>query len=96
MVSLPEKSKAYASILRLNIFGNEDLIEFPSAEQFVSVTEISVHYPYHCCQFKHVGARAEKVRDNEFQTRENKLTPGGITYGKFVTLTPFKKIGLNQ
>ena len=34
--------------------------------------------------------------DKCFDTQEKSVLPGGVKNGKFVTLTPFKKIGLNQ
>lgn len=61
LVSLPEQSPAYTSLMKLKINGNKDLIYFPGDKNFMSLKEIIVHYPYHCCQFKEIGIRHKKV-----------------------------------
>lgn len=80
LISLPEQSPAYTSLLKLKINSNEDLIYFPGAEHFISLKEISVHYPYHCCQFKEIGLRQKKVIKLEnSETRNNaELSQGSL------------------
>lgn len=71
LVSLPMASVAYKSLGQLSVRDNVDLIIFPDEGQFFELFELSVHYPYHCCQFR--GRKEKSVMKTEGVDRKRDL-----------------------
>ena len=69
LISLPERSVAYMSLEYFDISDNKNLIYFPDNNQFHSLQNLNVHYPYHCCQF--IKRNEESFNTNEQITKPN-------------------------
>ena len=50
--SLPVNSVIFETLKEFSVQDNPNLIDFPNAHAFKSLSKLTVHYSYHCCSFR--------------------------------------------
>jgi Leucine-rich repeat (LRR) protein len=82
--SIPIKSKIYGKLTNLYVSGNPSMLEFPDAVQFTEITDLQLHYSYHCCPFVNKQIPSKSNNENGFLSDEHEQFLNNLASNHFL------------